>query len=70
MDLYLPVRNSLEKLYPRMEEGSIIIVDDCEGPGLWDGALQAYEEFTHHFNLPFRIEHRKLGVIEVPLRND
>jgi hypothetical protein len=53
-----------------MEEGSIIIVDDCEGPGLWDGALQAYEEFTHHFNLPFRIEHRKLGVIEVPLRND
>jgi O-methyltransferase len=70
VDLYLPVKKVLERLYPLMAEGGIIIVDDCEGPGLWDGALQAYEEFTRDFSIPFRIEHRKLGVIEVPPRND
>jgi len=65
VDLYLPVRNSLEKLYPRMAEGGIIVVDDCAGPSIWDGALQAYEEFTDSLHLPRRIVHSKLGVIEV-----
>jgi O-methyltransferase len=66
VDLYLPVRNSLKELYPRMAAGGIIVVDDCTGPSVWDGALQAYEEFTEGHNIPRRIVHDKLGVIEVP----
>lgn len=69
VDLYLPVKNILENLYSRMAEGGIIVVDDC-APGLWDGALQAYEEFTHSRHLPRQIMHRKLGVIKVPDRNE
>jgi O-methyltransferase len=65
VDLYLPVKYCLAELYPRMADGGIIVVDDCAGPSLWDGALQAYEEFTSHNQLPRRIVHKKLGVIEV-----
>jgi O-methyltransferase len=63
VDLYLPVKNSLAKLYPRMAAGGMIVVDDCSGPGIWDGALQAYLEFMESKGLSRRIMHGKLGVI-------
>ncbi|HJT21834.1 MAG TPA: TylF/MycF/NovP-related O-methyltransferase [Nitrospira sp.] len=65
VDLYLPVKEVLDKLYPQMAKGGIIVVDDCIGPGLWDGALQAYDEFTRKINLASEIVHRKLGIIRV-----
>lgn len=64
VDLYQPVKRSLERIYPLMAKGGIIVVDDCtDAEKLWDGALQAYREFTTDHGLPFQIVHGKLGII-------
>ncbi|HMQ04636.1 MAG TPA: TylF/MycF/NovP-related O-methyltransferase [Pyrinomonadaceae bacterium] len=43
-DLYESVRDALEFCYPRMDRGSIIILDDYEAPSC-EGAKQAVDEF-------------------------
>lgn len=42
-DLYAPIQASLEKVYPRLEPGGVILVDDCAHNG-WR-AEQAYQDF-------------------------
>ncbi|OGU18093.1 MAG: hypothetical protein A2X61_02960 [Ignavibacteria bacterium GWB2_35_12] len=64
VDLYLPMKAALEKVYPLMETGGIIIVDDCMPHEYFDGALQAYNEFIEKHNLPKKIVHERIGVIE------
>jgi hypothetical protein len=49
-----------------MSSGGIIIVDDCQPDQMWDGALQAYEEFARERNLPMEIALEKLGVVRLP----
>lgn len=66
VDLYLPVMKALEKIYPLMAKGGIIVVDDCVTGQCYDGALQAYTEFVSGKGLPSNIVHTKLGVIEIP----
>jgi predicted O-methyltransferase YrrM len=68
VDLYLPVRSALQALFPVMAPGGVIVVDDCLADNMYDGALQAYREFTAAHGLPERITHGKLGVIDVPHR--
>ena len=68
VDLYLPVRSALQALFPVMAPGGVIVVDDCLADNMYDGALQAYREFTAAQGLPERIIHGKLGVIDVPHR--
>jgi hypothetical protein len=51
-----------------MAPGGVIVVDDCLADNMYDGALQAYREFTAAQGLPERITHGKLGVIDVPHR--
>jgi O-methyltransferase len=63
VDLYVPVKAALEKVYPLVQRGGIIVIDDCAPDNVYDGALQAYEEFTGERGLPRTYEHRKLGVI-------
>jgi hypothetical protein len=41
------------------------VVDDCNDHHLWDGALQAYNEFTASQGWPPTIIGGRLGVIEV-----
>jgi O-methyltransferase len=65
VDLYLPVKKTLESIWPLMAPGGIVVVDDCVDGQCYDGALQAYSEFTEGRQLPRRIVHTKLGVIEV-----
>jgi predicted O-methyltransferase YrrM len=65
VDLYLPVKNTLEAIYDQMADGGIIVVDDCVANGVYDGALHAYLEFTEDRAIAKRIVHRKLGVIDI-----
>ena len=63
VDLYLPTKQCLPRIYNNMSPGGIIVVDDCEADNLYDGAMQAYEEFITDTHVPKKIECGKLGVI-------
>jgi hypothetical protein len=63
VDLYKPIRDALPKIHAAMSPGGIIIVDDCKPNNIWDGALQAYDEYTRKNNISQEIRHEKLGVI-------
>ncbi len=63
VDLYRSVHEVLDRLYPHLAKGGVIIVDDCGGPGIFEGAGEAYKEFCHQRGLVEHIEHGKLGVI-------
>lgn len=63
VDLFLPTKKCLPRIYDNMSSGGIIVVDDCEPEKLYDGALQAYEEFVADIGVPKKIEFGKLGVI-------
>jgi hypothetical protein len=65
VDLYKPVLTSLRKVVPLVKPGGIVVVDDCNDHHLWDGALQAYNEFTAAEGLPRSIVGGRLGLIEV-----
>jgi hypothetical protein len=74
VDLYRPVKIGLERIYPRLGQGGIIVVDDCwsKPTHLWvdgvsdayDGATQAYQEFTSELGLPKKFIETKLAIIE------
>jgi hypothetical protein len=52
LDLYNPVRVSLERIIPHMAPGGIVIVDDCDAMNdRWDGALHAYCEFCKNHKI-------------------
>ena len=63
VDLYIPVRDALAKVYPLMSPGGVIVLPDCLAGTPYDGALQAYEEFVRDHGLPVRIEADLFGVI-------
>jgi O-methyltransferase len=65
VDLYRPVEASLNKIVPLVAPGGIVVVDDCQEHPLWDGALQAYVEFTAREGIPRKIVEGKFGVIEI-----
>jgi predicted O-methyltransferase YrrM len=65
VDLYLPVKNVLSKIWDVMADGGLIVVDDCVESELYDGALQAYLQFVKEKGLEPQIVHTKLGIIEV-----
>jgi O-methyltransferase len=66
VDLYIPIKDLLPKVFSAMSSGGIIIVDDCQPDQMWDGALQAYQEFTRERNLPAEIVLEKLGIVRLP----
>jgi O-methyltransferase len=63
VDLYKPNKDVLPKIYAAMSPGGIIVVDDCKPENLWDGTLQAYEEFLQQKQLPKEIAAEKLGIL-------
>lgn len=63
VDLYRPSKIALQKIYPRLNTNGIILVDDCKPSNKWDGALQAYKEFTKENNMEEKYILDKLGVI-------
>lgn len=64
VDLYLPISIILPRIYESMSAGGVIVVDDCQlEDGRWDGAYQAFNEFTQQRGLPGEIVADKLGII-------
>ena len=64
VDLYLPVKAALDRVFDLVPAGGRIVVDDCARRNeAWDGAYDAYCEFVGERELEQRIMLDKLGVI-------
>jgi hypothetical protein len=63
LDLYLPVKEVLGRVWPLLSSQGIIIVDDCVQGQRYDGALEAYNEFMQSQGMSPLILHDKLGFI-------
>lgn len=66
VDLYIPTREALPKIYKQLSPGGVMIIDDCKPGGDWDGALQAYQEYCADRKIPVDIHCDKLGVLRKP----
>ena len=61
VDLYQPIRDSLEYFYPRLATGGIIVCDDYN----WPGGRKAIEEFCAARNLEFKTSaHRQAYIVK------
>lgn len=65
VDLYLPTKNVLKNIFPYLNTSAIVIVDDVMDNNCWDGAYQAFMEFTEENDLSYEIVGNKCGVIRV-----
>jgi SAM-dependent methyltransferase len=63
VDLYLPIKAALPRIYDHLSPGGIIVVDDCAPGGDWDGALLAYNEYCTECAIAPQIHFGKLGTI-------
>ena len=63
VDLYLPTKKALVKIYEATINGGVIIVDDVMDNSTYDGAYQAYIEFCDEYNLQANIIGNKCGLI-------
>lgn len=63
VDLYLPTKKTLPKLYDVLVDGGVILVDDVLNSMTYDGAYQAYMEFCQERAITPKIVGNKCGVI-------
>lgn len=63
VDLYLPTKIILEKFYPNLSIGGMILVDDVKDNSCWDGAHEAYHEFCSMNMIEPNLLGRKTGLI-------
>jgi hypothetical protein len=63
VDLYLPTRRALPRIYEHICEGGIILVDDVLNDSSYDGAFQAYMEFCDELKIGPDIIGNKCGII-------
>lgn len=63
VDLYMPIKRALPRIYEHLCDGSIIMVDDVLNNFRYDGAYQAYMEFCNDRNMVPEILGNKCGVI-------
>jgi len=63
VDLYIPIAAALPKIYDALSVGGMIVCDDCAPNNIYDGALQAYEEFVRREHLVSSVVLGKLGII-------
>lgn len=63
VDLYRPVKEALRRIWPLVPAGGLVVVDDCQPHKLWDGALQAYDEFCRENAQPRQIVAQKFGML-------
>lgn len=62
VDLYLPTKVALPRIYEQMVPGGIILVDDCDpSHPLYDGAHQAYLEFCSEMSMTPEIVRARSG---------
>ncbi len=63
VDLYLPIKRTLPKIYEHVCKGGVIFVDDVKDNTQYDGAYQAYMEFCDEMKLAPAILGNKCGII-------
>jgi len=64
VDLYRPMKKSLQELFEMLSPGGILVVDDCNSQNSrWDGSYQAYVEFMQQTVQPIQVVHGKLGIV-------
>ena len=68
VDLYLPTRRALPRIYEHICDGGIILVDDVLNDSSYDGAFQAYTEFCDELKINPNIIGNKCGVIRKDMR--
>jgi O-methyltransferase len=66
VDLYRPSKKALEKIWPYVVPGGVIVIDDCAPNQVFDGARQAWEEFIQEHALTRELRHEKLAIIRKP----
>ncbi len=64
VDLYLPTKKALRKVYKHMIKGGYILIDDCRESNRYDGAFQAYLEFCSEKGIKPLIIGNKCGLIK------
>ncbi|MHB1605949.1 MAG: TylF/MycF/NovP-related O-methyltransferase [Leptospirales bacterium] len=69
VDLYLPVRETLPKIYNQMSPGGILVVDDCKPNCDWDGSFLAYQEFCNLNGFQEKVLYEKLGILRKPIKS-
>jgi len=66
VDLYLPTKNTLPKLYDVLVPGGTILVDDVQQNNSWDGSYMAYMEFCETLGVAPEVIGNKCGAIRKP----
>jgi hypothetical protein len=66
VDLYLPIAAALPRIYDGLSSGGMIVCDDCCPNTMYDGALQAYEEFVGNKELAHNVILGKFGIVRKP----
>ena len=64
VDLYLPTKKTLNKVFNHVIKGGYILVDDVQDNKNYDGAYQAYMEFCSEKNIKPIIIGNKCGLIK------
>jgi len=64
VDLYKPTIAVLNNVLSYMSNNGIIMVDNVEENNEWDGAFEAFMEFTNNHKLSYKMIGKKCGVIE------
>lgn len=63
VDLYLPTKAALPRIFEQLVEGGVILVDDVLDNATYDGAYQAYMEFCAEQQLRPSLVGRRCGLI-------
>ncbi|HEX2860646.1 MAG TPA: TylF/MycF/NovP-related O-methyltransferase [Lacunisphaera sp.] len=66
VDLYQPSVAALEKVWPLLAPGGLVVVDDCQSDHVYDGSRQAVAEFCRRNNLTHELVETKLAVLRKP----
>jgi O-methyltransferase len=52
VDLEIPTYEGLRRVVPRLADGGVVLVDDCEEGEVWPGPAVAYRRFVSETNRP------------------
>jgi len=66
VDLYLPTKVAVEKFWPLLSPGGVLVIDDCQEHHVYDGSRQALEEFSKTTSSAFEVVDFKLGILRKP----
>lgn len=69
VDLYRPTKKALEGVFDKMNEGGIVIIDDCVDNNAYDGVFQATREFAIDHSVEYSVYLEKLGKIKIVAKN-